>query len=163
MSREVHVRFWEHAGVKLPRASRFPLHRQAEIYARSDIDLPRSTLADMVGQAARLLRPLVDALAKHVMSGERVHADDTTVPVLEPGLGKTRTGRLWVYVRDDRPFAGPAPPAALYHYTPDRKGEHPRQHLREFRGHGFPSRKRDGGPSCRPTAMPGSPDCMATG
>ena len=111
-----------------------PLHRQAEIYARSDIDLPRSTLADMVGQAARLLRPLVDALARHVMAGERVHADDTTVPVLEPGLGKTRTGRLWVYVRDDRPFAGPAPPGALYRYTPDRKGEHPREHLREFRG-----------------------------
>jgi transposase len=111
-----------------------PLHRQAEIYARSDIDLPRSTLADMVGQAAQLLRPLVDAVAKHVMAGKRVHADDTTVPVLAPGLGKTRTGRLWVYVRDDRPFAGPAPPAALYRYTPDRKGEHPREHLREFRG-----------------------------
>jgi transposase len=111
-----------------------PLHRQAEIYGRSDIDLPRSTLADMVGQAAQLLRPLVDAVAKHVMAGKRVHADDTTVPVLAPGLGKTRTGRLWVYVRDDRPFAGPAPPAALYRYTPDRKGEHPREHLREFRG-----------------------------
>jgi transposase len=111
-----------------------PLHRQAEIYARADIDLPRSTLADMVGQVARLLRPLIDALARHVMAGERVHADDTTVPVLEPGLGKTRTGRLWVYVRDDRPFAGPAPPGVLYRYTPDRKGEHPREHLREFRG-----------------------------
>jgi transposase len=111
-----------------------PLHRQAEIYARSDIDLPRSTLADMVGQAAQLLRPLVDVLARHVMAGERVHADDTTVPVLAPGLGKTRTGRSWVYVRDDRPFAGPAPPGALYRYTPDRKGEHPREHLREFRG-----------------------------
>ena len=111
-----------------------PLHRQAEIYARSDIDLPRSTLADLVGQAAHLLRPLVDALARHVMAGERVHADDTTVPVLAPGLGRTRTGRSWVYVRDDRPFAGPAPPGALYRYTPDRKGEHPREHLREFRG-----------------------------
>jgi transposase len=111
-----------------------PLHRQAEIYARSDIDLPRSTLADMVGQVARLLRPLIEALAQHVMAGERVHADDTTVPVLEPGLGRTRTGRLWVYVRDDRPFAGPAAPAGLYRYTPDRKGEHPRGHLREFRG-----------------------------
>ena len=68
------------------------------------------------------------------MAGERVHADDTTVPVLAPGLGRTRTGRSWVYVRDDRPFAGPAPPGALYRYTPDRKGEHPRKHLREFRG-----------------------------
>ena len=111
-----------------------PLHRQAEIYAREDIDLPRSTLADMVGQTARLVRPLVDALARHVMAGERVHADDTVVPVLEPGLGRTRTARFWTYVRDDRPFAGPAPPAALYRYSPDRKGEHPREHLRDFRG-----------------------------
>ena len=72
-----------------------PLHRQAEIYAREDIDLSRSTLADMVGQVAALVRPLVDALAKHVMAGERVHADDTIVPVLEPGLGRTRKARLW--------------------------------------------------------------------
>jgi hypothetical protein len=73
-----------------------PLHRQAEIYAREDIDLPRSTLADMVGQTARLVRPLVDVLARHVMAGQRVHADDTVVPVLEPGLGRTRTARLWI-------------------------------------------------------------------
>jgi transposase len=111
-----------------------PLHRQAEIYARADIDLPRSTLADMVGQMARLVRPLVDAVARHVMAGERVYADDTVVPVLEPGLGRTRTARLWAYVRDDRPFAGPAPPAALYRYSPDRKGEHPRAHLSAFGG-----------------------------
>ena len=111
-----------------------PLHRQAEIYAREDIDLPRSTLADMVGQTARLVRPLVDALARHVMAGERLYADDTVVPVLEPGLGRTRTARLWAYVRDDRPFTGPAPPAVLYRYSPDRKGEHPRAHLKEFRG-----------------------------
>ncbi len=115
-------------------ADHLPLHRQAEIYAREDIDLSRSTLADMVGQSARLLRPLVDALGRHVMAGERVHADDTVVPVLEPGRGKTRTARLWVYVRDDRPFAGRAPAAAFYRYTPDRKGEHPRAHLRDFRG-----------------------------
>ncbi|MCW3474938.1 IS66 family transposase [Limobrevibacterium gyesilva] len=75
-----------------------PLHRQAEIYAREDIDLSRSTLADMVGQVAALIRPLVDALAKHVMAGERVHADDTEVPVLEPGLGRTRKARLWTYL-----------------------------------------------------------------
>ena len=68
------------------------------------------------------------------MAGERVHADDTVVPVLEPGLGRTRTARLWVYVRDDRPFAGPDPAAVFYRYTPDRKGEHPRAHLSEFRG-----------------------------
>jgi len=111
-----------------------PLHRQAEIYAREDVDLSRSTMADMVGQSARLLRPLVDALGRHVMSGERVHADDTVVPVLEPGLGRTRTARLWVYVRDDRPFAGPDPAAVFYRYTPDHKGEHPRAHLSDFRG-----------------------------
>ncbi|MDE2333155.1 MAG: IS66 family transposase [Rhodospirillales bacterium] len=111
-----------------------PLHRQAEIYARESIDLPRSTLADMVGQTARLLRPLVDALGRHVMAGDRVHADDTVVPVLEPGLGRTRTARLWTYVRDDRPFGGTDPPAALYRYSPDRKGEHPREHLQTFRG-----------------------------
>jgi transposase len=68
------------------------------------------------------------------MAADRVHADDTTVPVLEPGLGKTSTGRLWCYVRDDRPFAGQAPPAVLYRYSPDRKGEHPRMHLEGFRG-----------------------------
>jgi transposase len=111
-----------------------PLHRQAEIYAREDVELSRSTLADMVGQMARLVRPLVDALARHVMAGERVHADDTVVPVLEPGLGRTRTARLWTYVRDDRPFGGPAAPAVLYRYSPDRKGEHPRTHLKDFRG-----------------------------
>lgn len=111
-----------------------PLHRQAEIYARDDVDLPRSTLADMVGQVARLVRPLVDVLARHVMQGPRVHADDTVVPVLEPGLGRTRTARLWTYVRDDRPFGSADPPAVLYRYTPDRRGEHPRTHLADFRG-----------------------------
>ena len=111
-----------------------PLHRQAEIYAREDIDLSRSTLADMVGQTARLVRPLVDALAKHVMAGHRVHADDTVVPVPSPGLGRTRTARLWTYVRDHRPFGGADPPAALYRYSPDRRGEHPRAHLSDFRG-----------------------------
>ena len=111
-----------------------PLHRQAEIYAREDIDLSRSTLADMVGQTARLVRPLVDAPAKHVMADDRVHAGDTVVPVLSPSLGRTRTARLWTYVRDDRPFGGTDPPAALYRYSPDRKGEHPRAHLSSFRG-----------------------------
>ena len=111
-----------------------PLYRQAEIYARNGIDLDRSTLADWVGQTAALVRPLVDAVAAHVMAAERVHADDTTVPVLDPGRGKTKTGRLWCYARDDRPFAGPAPPAVLYRYSPDRKGEHPRGHLAAFRG-----------------------------
>jgi transposase len=111
-----------------------PLYRQAEIYARAGVDLDRSTLADWVGQSARLLRPLVEAVGAHVMAAERVHADDTTVPVLDPGRGKTKTGRLWSYVRDDRPFAGKAAPAVLYCYSPDRKGEHPRTHLGPFRG-----------------------------
>ena len=111
-----------------------PLYRQAEIYARNGVDLDRSTLADWVGQTAALVRPLVEAVGAHVMAAERVHADDTTVPVLEPGRGRTKTGRLWCYTRDDRPFAGQAPPAVLYRYSPDRKGEHPRAHLAGFRG-----------------------------
>ncbi|MGH7117788.1 MAG: IS66 family transposase [Acetobacteraceae bacterium] len=111
-----------------------PLYRQAEIYARSGIELDRSTLADWVGQSARLLYPLVEAVGAHVMAAERLHADDTPVPVLDPGRGKTKTGRLWCYVRDDQPFGGRAPPAAFYRYSPDRKGEHPRQHLATFRG-----------------------------
>jgi transposase len=111
-----------------------PLYRQAEIYARNGVDLDRSTLADWVGQTARLMRPLVEAIGVHVMAAARVHADDTTVPVLDPGRGRTKTGRLWCYVRDDRPFGGEAPPAVLYCYSPDRKGEHPREHLASFRG-----------------------------
>jgi transposase len=115
-------------------ADHLPLYRQAEIYARGGIDLDRSTLADWVGQTARLMRPLIEAVGLHVMSAERVHADDTTVPVLDPGRGKTKTGRLWCYARDDQPFGGAAAPAVLYCYSPDRKGEHPRQHLAGFRG-----------------------------
>jgi transposase len=111
-----------------------PLYRQAEIYARYGVDLDRSTLSDWVGQSAALVRPLVDAVGAHVMAAERVHADDTTVPVLDPGRGKTKTGRLWCYVRDDRPFSGPAPPAVRYYYSPDRKAEHPRAHLAGFGG-----------------------------
>ena len=111
-----------------------PLYRQAEIYARNGLDLDRSTLADWVGQTARLMGPLVEAVGTHVMAAERVHADDTTVPVLDPGRGKTKTGRLWCYARDDRPFGGQAAPAVLYCYSPDQKGEHPRAHLARFRG-----------------------------
>jgi transposase len=111
-----------------------PLYRQAEMFARQGIDLDRSTLADWIGQSAALLRPLVDALGAHVMAAARLHADDTTVPVLAPGLGKTKTGRLWCYVRDDRPFGGQAPPGVLYCYSPDRRSEHPRAHLAPFRG-----------------------------
>lgn len=115
-------------------ADHLPLYRQAEIMAREGVELSRSTLADWVGQCAALLRPLVDALAKHVLAGAVLHADDTPVPVLAPGAGKTRTARLWAYVRDERPWGGPAPPAVLYRYSPDRKGEHPRAHLGGFKG-----------------------------
>lgn len=111
-----------------------PLYRQAEIFACQGVDLDRSTLSDWVGQSAALVRPLVDAVGAHVMAAERVHADDTTVPVLDPGRGKTKTGRLWCYVCDDRPFGGQAPPAVRYFYSPDRKAEHPRAHLAGFRG-----------------------------
>lgn len=112
-----------------------PLYRQAEIYARDGVDLDRATLAGWVGRIAWLLRPLADRIGEHVMAGSVVHADDTPIPVLAPGNGKTKTSRLWVYLRDERPHAGPAPPAVLYRYTPDRKGEHCRAHLAPFRGH----------------------------
>jgi transposase len=115
-------------------ADHLPLYRQSEIYARDGLDLDRSTLADWVGQAAWLLDPIVERIRAHVFAAEKIHADDTPVPVLAPGSGKTKTGRLWVYVRDDRPFCGPAPPAAAYFYSPDRKGERPRTHLKDFTG-----------------------------
>jgi len=111
-----------------------PLYRQTEIYARNGIHLDRSTLSDWVGQTAALMRPLADAVGAHVMAAELVHADDTTVPVLHPGRGRTKTGRLWCYVRDDRPFGGPPPPAGRYNYSPDRKAKHPHAHLAGFHG-----------------------------
>jgi transposase len=111
-----------------------PLYRQAEIYAREGVELDRSTLGDWVGQAAWLLDPVAATIRRHVFAAEKIHGDDTTVPVLAPGLGRTKTGRLWVYVRDDRPFAGEAAPAAAYFYSPDRRGEHPAAHLASFTG-----------------------------
>jgi transposase len=111
-----------------------PLHRQAEIYARKGLDLDRSTLCDWVGQAAWLLDPVVAGIQQHIFAGAKIHGDDTTVPVLTPGLGRTKTGRLWVYVRDDRPFCGDAPPAAAYFYSPDRGGERPAAHMAGFTG-----------------------------
>jgi transposase len=116
-------------------ADHLPLYRQAEIYARDGLDLDRSMLAEWVGKAAWLLRPLADRIAQHVMAGTVIHADDTPVPVLAPGNGKTKTGRLWIYLRDERQHAGPAPPAVVYRYTPDRKGERCREHLAPFSGH----------------------------
>jgi transposase len=109
-----------------------PLNRQSATYAREGVDLDVSTLADWVGAAAATLMPLVTAIMTHVFAGERIHADDTTVPVL--AKGKTRTGRLWTYVRDDRPFAGSDPPAAVFFYSRDRGGEHPEQHLASYAG-----------------------------
>lgn len=109
-----------------------PLNRQSTTYAREGIELDVSTLADWVGATAATLMPLVETIRTHVFAAERIHADDTTVPVL--AKGKTRTGRLWTYVRDDRPFAGPDPPAAAFFYSRDRSGEHPEQHLASFAG-----------------------------
>jgi len=111
-----------------------PLYRQSGIYAREGVELDRATLADWVGKTAALVSPLVEAVAQHVMAAEKLHADDTPVPVLAPGTGKTKTGRLWVYLRDERPYGGEAPPAVVYRYSPDRKGEHPRAQLARFRG-----------------------------
>lgn len=116
-------------------ADHLPLYRQSAIYAREGVDLERSTLADWVGRAGVLLEPLVAALRREVMAAPRLHGDDTPVPVLAPGTGRTKTGRLWVYVRDDRPHGGEAAPAAVYFYSPDRKGERPQTHLARFCGH----------------------------
>ena len=109
-----------------------PLNRQSAVYAREGVDLDVSTLADWVGAAAATLMPLCEAIRTHVFAAERLHADDTTVPVL--AKEKTRTGRLWTYVRDDRPFGGPDPPAAVFFYSPDRSGEHPERHLAGYAG-----------------------------
>src|SRR6185295_16839647 len=115
-------------------ADHLPLYRQAQIYERQGVELDRSTLADWVGDCSRLLRPLVEALTSYVMQASKLHADDIPVPVLEPGRGKTKTGRLWTYVRDDRASGSTDPPAVLFRYSPDRKGEHPRSHLKAFTG-----------------------------
>jgi transposase len=111
-----------------------PLHRQSVIYGRAGVELERSTLADWVGQAAFLLEPLAAAISRHVRAGVALHADDTPVPVLDPGRGKTKTGRLWVLVRDERPWGGPAPPAVTYLYSPDRKSAHAQTLLEGCRG-----------------------------
>lgn len=111
-----------------------PLYRQVEMYAREGVELERSTLAEWVGGTSRLLEPLVGALRDYVVAAQKLHADDTPVPVLAPGNGKTKTGRLWTYVRDDRPAGDTAAPAVWFAYSPDRGGEHPREHLRKFSG-----------------------------
>ena len=115
-------------------ADHLPLYRQAEIYEREGVELDRSTLADWVGGASRTLQPLVDALKKYVLSAEKLHGDDVPVPVLEPGNGKTKTGRLWTYVRDDRPAGSETPAAVWFAYSPDRKGERPAGQLQPYSG-----------------------------
>jgi hypothetical protein len=109
-----------------------PLNRQSERFAREGIELSVSTLADQVGACTTILQPLYRLIEAHVLAAERLHGDDTTVPIL--AKGKTVTGRIWTYVRDDRPFGSRAPPAALYYASRDRAGEHPERHLHGFSG-----------------------------
>ena len=109
-----------------------PLNRQSETYAREGIELDVSTLADWVGACTASLAPLIELIRRHVLAAERLHGDDTTIPVL--AKGKTIIGRVWTYVRDDRPFAGPDPPAALFFYSRNRNGEHPSHHLAGYAG-----------------------------
>jgi transposase len=111
-----------------------PLHRLARIHARDGVCLDPSTYVGWVEQSHALLDPLVAALGRYTLGGVKVHADDTPVPVLDPGRGRTKTGRLWVYVRDDRPAGSAEPPAAWYRYSPNRKGEHPQEHLKDYGG-----------------------------
>ena len=115
-------------------ADGLPLYRQSAIYARQGVDLDRSTLADWVGSMAGLLAPLVEAVGRHVLAGSVLHADDTTVQVRAPGTGRTKTGRLWAVVRDERAFAGNTAPAAFYRYSPDRRAEHAEALLGNCRG-----------------------------
>ncbi|WP_027035508.1 IS66 family transposase [Mesorhizobium ciceri] len=117
-------KYWDHT----------PLYRQSQIFARSGVDLPRSTLAGWVGGACWWLEALHERLAKSVFASNYLFADDTPVPVLDPGRGRTKTGRLWVYAREQRPWGGPEPPAAVYLFAPDRKAERPVSHLERFKG-----------------------------
>lgn len=115
-------------------ADHIPLYRQSVIYAREGVELERALLANWVGAASILLRPLVDAIRRHVLAGTKLHADDTPIPVLAPGNGKTKTARLWTYVRDGSACGDTTPAAVWFAYTPDRKGIHPQTHLATFKG-----------------------------
>ena len=125
-----------------------PLYRQSQIFARQGVEIDRSTLANWVGGACWWLEPLQARLAEHVFASHKLFADDTPIPVLDPGRGRTKTGRLWVYARDDRPWSGADPPAALYLYSPDRRAERPASHLARFKGvvqvDGYPGFERLG-------------------
>ena len=115
-------------------ADHLPLYRQAQIYARQGISLDRSTLADWVGRAAWHLRPVHDRLLAQLKTSSRLFADETTAPVLDPGRGQTKTGQLFAYARDDRPWGGTDPPGVAYVYAPDRKAARPIEHLSGFAG-----------------------------
>jgi transposase len=115
-------------------ADHLPLYRQSQMFGREGVDLDRSSLADWVGKSTALLEPLADAVARHVLRGQAIFADDTPVKLLAPGTGKTKTARLWAYVRDERPWAGEAHPAAWYQFSPDRKGARPTTHLANYTG-----------------------------
>ena len=115
-------------------ADHLPLYRQSQIYERDGIDLDRSTLADWVGKSTALLEPLAEAVGRHVRQGQALFADDTPVKLLAPGTKRTKTARVWAYVRDERPWNGQAPPGAWYQFTIDRKGEHPARHLSNYKG-----------------------------
>jgi len=111
-----------------------PLYRQSQIYGRDGIDLERSTLADWVGKSTSLLEPLANLVARHVLQGQALFADDTPVKLLSPGSKRTKTARVWAYVRDERPWKGETPPCAWYQFTSDRKGDHPVSHLSGYKG-----------------------------
>jgi transposase len=115
-------------------ADHLPLYRQAQIYEREGVEIDRSTMADWVGRSAVLLDPLVEAVGRHVFEAEAIFTDDTPVPVLDPGRGRTKTGRFWAYVHDGRAHGSNAPPAAYYRYAPDRKGKRPQDHLKGYSG-----------------------------
>ncbi len=129
MSREVHVRFWESAAVRFRRATRLPLHRQEEIFRRQGVELSRQTMCDWMRQGADLVSPLYELMKEQVLDSKAVQTDDTPVPVLDPDLPRTRTGRIWTYVGDDEH------PYTVYDYTPNRSRDGPEAFLEEFRGY----------------------------
>ena len=111
-----------------------PFYRQSVMYARDGVEIEAGTMGHWLGSLTWLLNPLVDAVRRHALGGIKVHTDDTPLPVLAPGNGRTKTGRLWVYVRDDRCSGSDEAPAVWFAYTPDRRGEHPQRHLANFTG-----------------------------
>jgi len=115
-------------------AYHIPLHRQAVMYARDGVEIDPGAMGNWMGSIVGLLAPLVDAVRRYALAGGKVHADDTPLPVLAPGNGRTKTGRLWVYLRDDRPSGSDEAPAVWFAYTPDRRGKHPQRHLAHFAG-----------------------------